>query len=163
MLNIMPWYGLNRTVKRALSEREMNYSRLRHRVYEKTVLCEMPFIVYDLTFLYISFAKKFCQKKVKKNCKSVVRVFFKSAFISREVRTRENSAAYPHPTSHTAVSTKKGWNAGHRRVSTCVPSLLYHTVTPYYNVTVFPLSRPWLCFSAPLPVRHNIPVRRSSM
>ena len=32
-----------------------------------------------LTILYISFAKKFCQKKVKKNCKSVARVFLKKA------------------------------------------------------------------------------------
>ena len=59
----------------------MNYSGIRCRVYEKTVLCEMPFIAYDLTFLYISFAKKFCQKKVKKNCKSVVRVSFENAGI----------------------------------------------------------------------------------
>ena len=61
----------------------MNYSGIRYRVYEKTVLYEMPFIGYDLTFLYISFAKKFCQKKVKKNCKSVARVFFKNACIAR--------------------------------------------------------------------------------
>ena len=32
-----------------------------------------------LTILHISFAKNFCQKKVKKNCKSVARVFFKKA------------------------------------------------------------------------------------
>ena len=29
----------------------------------------MPLILYDLTFLYISFAKIFCQNKVKKNRK----------------------------------------------------------------------------------------------
>ena len=30
----------------------------------------MPFIVYDLTSIHISFAILFCQKKVKKNCTS---------------------------------------------------------------------------------------------
>ncbi len=34
---------------------------------------EIGFITYDLTFLYISFAKIFCQNKVKKNCKFVLR------------------------------------------------------------------------------------------
>lgn len=29
----------------------------------------MPFIIYNLTFLHISFAKIFCQNKVKKNRK----------------------------------------------------------------------------------------------
>ena len=28
----------------------------------------MSFIIYDLTFVYISFAKIFCQNKIKKNC-----------------------------------------------------------------------------------------------
>ena len=31
----------------------------------------------DLTFLYISFAKIFCQNLVKKNCKYVVRIYSK--------------------------------------------------------------------------------------
>ena len=37
----------------------------------------------DLTFLYISFAIFVCQNKVKKNCKSIARVFFKTAGIRR--------------------------------------------------------------------------------
>ncbi len=39
----------------------------------------MPFILYDLTFLYTSFAKIFCQNNVKKNCKFMSRVFVKNA------------------------------------------------------------------------------------
>ena len=35
----------------------------------------MAFISLNLTFLYISFAKIFCQNLVKKNCKFVPRVF----------------------------------------------------------------------------------------
>ena len=38
----------------------------------------MPFILYNLTFLYISFAKIFCQNNVKKNCKFMSRVFVKN-------------------------------------------------------------------------------------
>ena len=44
----------------------------------------MAFITSDLTFVHISFAKIFCQKKVKKNCKSVARVFFRNADIVRD-------------------------------------------------------------------------------
>ena len=40
----------------------------------------------DLTFPYISFAKKFCQKKVKKNCKYVARVFFENTDMRRKKR-----------------------------------------------------------------------------
>ncbi len=47
----------------------------------------MPFIIYDLTSVHISFAILFCQKKVKKNCKYVVRVFFKKAGMSRNRNT----------------------------------------------------------------------------
>ena len=47
----------------------------------------MPFIACDLTSVYISFAILFCQKKVKKNCKYVVRVFFKKAGMSRNRNT----------------------------------------------------------------------------
>ena len=39
----------------------------------------MPFILYGLTFIYISFAKIFCQNTVKKNCKFVSPVFVKNA------------------------------------------------------------------------------------
>ena len=37
----------------------------------------------DLTFLYISFAKIFCQNLVKKNCKYVVRICSKYGGIRR--------------------------------------------------------------------------------
>ena len=41
----------------------------------------MPFILYGLTFIYISFAKIFCQNTVKKNCKFISQVFVKNADI----------------------------------------------------------------------------------
>ena len=41
----------------------------------------MGFIIPYLTFLYISFAILFCQKKVKKICKYAIRVFFKKAIM----------------------------------------------------------------------------------
>ena len=44
----------------------------------------MGFIIPYLTFLYISFAILFCQKKVKKNCKSATRVFFKNAYMTNK-------------------------------------------------------------------------------
>ena len=46
----------------------------------------MGFITLHLTFLYISFAILFCQKKVKKICKYVIRVFFKKAIMKCEKR-----------------------------------------------------------------------------
>ena len=39
------------------------------RVYQKAIHTEMTFIMPYLTFLYISFAKIFCQNYVKKICK----------------------------------------------------------------------------------------------
>ncbi len=39
----------------------------------------MSFIVSVLESLHISFAKIFCQNKIKKNCKSVPQISFKSA------------------------------------------------------------------------------------
>ena len=62
----------------------MNYPAFHYRVYDKTVQSEPAFIIYDLTFVYISFTKNFCQEKVKKNCKSAVRVFFKNTDMGRE-------------------------------------------------------------------------------
>ena len=43
----------------------------------------MPFILYDLTFIYISFAKIFCQNTVKKNYKFISSVFVKNVDIRR--------------------------------------------------------------------------------
>ena len=55
----------------------MNCPKLCYRVYAKAIHAERGFIRHDLTFLHTSFAKKFCQKKVKKNRKLVVRVLCK--------------------------------------------------------------------------------------
>ena len=49
----------------------MNFSGLHYRVYGYEVNTETGFITSDLTFLYIYFAKIFCQNIVKKNCKFV--------------------------------------------------------------------------------------------
>ena len=40
--------------------------------------------MFDFTFLNISFAISFCQKKVKKICNFLIRVFFKTADIRSE-------------------------------------------------------------------------------
>ena len=71
-------------MKRALSECRLNFPVLRYGVYDIAVRSEMAFIIPDRTLPYISFAILFCQKKVKKICKSAVRVFFKDANIMRE-------------------------------------------------------------------------------
>ena len=68
-------------MKRALSETEVNSSGLHYRIYGSALNAETDYIAADLTFLHTSFAKKFCQKKVKKNRKSVVRVSFENAGI----------------------------------------------------------------------------------
>ena len=70
-------------MKWALSERKTNFSGLSDRVYQNAVLYEMPFILLYLTFVYTSFAKIFCQNKVKKNCKLVGRFPFFLADIGR--------------------------------------------------------------------------------
>jgi len=59
----------------------MNIFGLRYRVYQKAIQSETCFIMPYLTFLYISFAKIFCQNTVKKNCKFVPWVFIKKADI----------------------------------------------------------------------------------
>lgn len=84
MHHITPWYGRNRTLKQAWSERKMNHSGPHCWVYEKTVRDERVLIICDLTFLYISFVILFCQNKVKKIYKFVVRVFFKNADIEAD-------------------------------------------------------------------------------
>ena len=64
----------------------MNHSGPHCWVYEKKVRDERALIIHDLTFFYISFAILFCQNKVKKICKFVVRVFFKNADIEADGR-----------------------------------------------------------------------------
>ena len=60
-------------LKWALSENKMSIFGLCYRVYQGMVHAETGLITYGLTFLYISFVKIFCQNKVKKNCKFVLR------------------------------------------------------------------------------------------
>ena len=67
-------YRLNRTAKWAILESEKNFFGLWYGVYQKTIRPGMASDMSDLTFLYISFAKIFCQNSVKKNCKSAARV-----------------------------------------------------------------------------------------
>ncbi len=46
----------------------------------------MSFIIHDLTFVHTSFAKIFCQNKIKKNRKHDSRFVVKNAQIRREKR-----------------------------------------------------------------------------
>ena len=64
--HIAPRNGLFRNAKWALLESETSDFRLCYRVYQKAIHTEMAFITSDLTVLYISFAKIFCQNKIKK-------------------------------------------------------------------------------------------------
>ena len=59
----------------------MDYTGWCYGIYVMAVKPELAFGVLYLTILYISFTILFCQKKVKKNCKSVARVFLKRADI----------------------------------------------------------------------------------
>ena len=68
-------------MKWAISEHGMNFFGLRYGVYQRATLSWMSFIIYDLTFIYISFAKIFCQNKIKKNRKFVLRIAFKNGDI----------------------------------------------------------------------------------
>ena len=79
MLNITPWYIRNQTLKRALSERRMICSGIWYGVCQNAVRAKRAFIIWNLTSPYVYFPKIFCQKKVKKNCKSASRVFFINA------------------------------------------------------------------------------------
>ena len=62
----------------------MNNPVLHYGVYKKSVWSESACITSDLTFVHTSFAILFCQKKVKKNCKFTVRVFYKKADMRRD-------------------------------------------------------------------------------
>ena len=71
-------------MKWAISEHGMNFFGLRYGVYQRATLSWMSFIIYDLTFIYISFAKIFCQNKIKKN-----RKFFSQFFVKMpDIRCR---------------------------------------------------------------------------
>ena len=84
--HIAPWNGLFRNAKWAISESETCDFGLWYRVYQKAIHTEMTFIMPYLTFLYISFAKIFCQNYVKKICKFASWVFTKNADIRHKER-----------------------------------------------------------------------------
>ena len=75
MAHFAPQNGLNRMTKWAISERGINLSGLCHGVYQRAICPEPVSDIPDLTSIYISFAKIFCQNLVKKNCKYVALVF----------------------------------------------------------------------------------------
>ena len=68
----------------------MNFPGPCFRVDDNAKSYEPAFVISDLTFPHISFAILFCQKKVKKNCKSVVRVFSKKV----DTRHRKRHGMY---------------------------------------------------------------------
>ena len=55
-------------------------------VYRKAIQPKTGLIMPYLTFLYISFAKIFCQNFVKKNCKFITRVSVENTDIKQEKR-----------------------------------------------------------------------------
>ena len=67
----------------------MNFPVLHRRVYDIAAQSEMAFIVPDWMFPYFYFEILFCQNKVKKNRKLVLRVFFKNTDIRRGKRHRK--------------------------------------------------------------------------
>ena len=88
--HIAPQYRLYRTTKWAISESKKNIFGLRYGVYEKAIYGETGFITPDLTSLYISFAKIFCQNKVKKNWRYVFQFSFKNVdFRCKEKRGKD--------------------------------------------------------------------------
>ncbi len=56
----------------------MNFSGLHTTVYSNAVWAEIVYKMLDLIFFHFYFVILFCQNKVKKNCKSATRVFFKN-------------------------------------------------------------------------------------
>ena len=76
-------------MKWALSEGGTNFSGLCYGVHHNTVLSEISFIMYDLTFIKTSFPILICQNNVKKICKLCPRVFLKNTGIRREGKRRK--------------------------------------------------------------------------
>ena len=85
--HIAPWNGLFRNAKWAISESETHFSGLWYRVYEKPVCPETASDTPYLTSIHTSFAKIFCQNRVKKNCKPVAWVSFKRTDIILKIHT----------------------------------------------------------------------------
>ena len=99
MVLFSPWNGLNRNAKRAISQRRTYLFGLRYGVYHKTIWTERAFITSDLTFIHTSFAKIFCQNKVKKNCKFVSPFFPDNVCVMRE-RKHINIPSYEPEAYH---------------------------------------------------------------
>ena len=70
----------------------MKHTALRSRVYDKTIQTEYASETYDSTPPRSYFTIFVCQKKVKKICKCVVRVFLKKA----EMRCNEKQEEHAH-------------------------------------------------------------------
>ena len=88
-----PWYRLNQTIKRALSESRTDCYELWYRVCHKAILSETAFITLGLTFLYISFPILFCQKKSRKSVSTSCGFSLKSP--SWDVRKATGSLRLP--------------------------------------------------------------------
>ncbi len=65
----------------------MAFFGLSYGVYQKPVCAEMASDTPNLTFIYISFVKIFCQNKVKKNCKCDVRISIRNTVVRRAEHT----------------------------------------------------------------------------
>ena len=89
MHHIALWYGLNQTMKWALSESGTNFSGLCYGVHHNTVLSEISFIMYDLTFIKTSFPILICQNNVKKICKFLPWVFLQNTGIGCKWKHRK--------------------------------------------------------------------------
>ena len=87
--------GLYRTAKWAISEHGTDFFGLRYGVYQKAVRTGTGYIMPHLTFVYISFAKIFCQNLVKKNCKHVFKFFAKYGGIRREKKRGKHLSEGP--------------------------------------------------------------------
>ena len=85
--HIAPWNGLFRNAKWAISESETHFFGLWYRVYEKPVCPETASDTPYLTSIHTSFAKIFCQNRVKKNCKLIAWVSFKRTDIILKIHT----------------------------------------------------------------------------
>ena len=68
----------------------MKHTALRSRVYDKTIHTEYASETYDSTPPHSSFTIFICQKKVKKICNFLIRVFFKTADIRSEEKYRKH-------------------------------------------------------------------------
>ena len=80
----------------------------------------------DLTFVHTSFEKIFCQNKIKKNCKFIVRFTLKDIGIARQKSYGKQ----------VFVLRKKPAGCGSTNSSLCEPHTitLYNRPAPYVNI-----------------------------